>query len=67
MFPEFYKRREQILLHPEGFLCFNGRVIISPTPRSSVLDIHLAHLRTEKMKSFGRQTYWWPKIKADVS
>lgn len=41
-FPEFYKRREERSLHPERFLCFNSKVVVSLTCRSSVLDLPLS-------------------------
>ena len=67
-FLDFYKRRDEISVHPEGFLCLNDRIIIPPTLRSAILDdLHSAHLGADKMKSLARLTYWWPEIDGDIS
>ncbi|CAH8821629.1 unnamed protein product [Trichobilharzia szidati] len=67
-FPDFYKRRDEISVHPEGFLCLNDRIIIPPTLRSAILDdLHSAHLGADKMKSLARLTCWWPEIDADIN
>nr|CAH8830390.1 unnamed protein product [Trichobilharzia regenti]CAH8830393.1 unnamed protein product [Trichobilharzia regenti] len=67
-FPDFYKRRDEISVHPEGFLCLNDRIIIPQTLRYAILDdLHSAHLGADKMKSLARLTCWWPEIDADIN
>ncbi|VDQ09732.1 unnamed protein product, partial [Trichobilharzia regenti] len=58
-FPDFYKRRDEISVHPEGFLCLNYRTDISPTLRFEILDgLHSPHLEADKVKSLARLTCW---------
>ncbi|MBM6549361.1 RNase H-like domain-containing protein, partial [Streptococcus dysgalactiae] len=66
-FPQFYARRDELGVTPEGLLCWNDRVVIPPTLRSAILeDLHSGHLGVQKMKSLARCLCWWPEIDADI-
>jgi hypothetical protein len=67
-FPQFYSRREELSLTPDGILCLNDRIVIPPTLRTAVLnDLHSSHLGIDKMKSLARLTCWWPEINEDIT
>ncbi|CAH8568515.1 unnamed protein product [Dicrocoelium dendriticum] len=66
-FPQFYVRRDELCVTPDGLLCVNDRIVIPPTLRSAILtDLHSGHLGVEKMKSLARCLCWWPELNADI-
>jgi transposase InsO family protein len=66
-FPQFYARRDDLSVTPEGILCLNDRIIIPPSMRTYILnDLHSGHLGIEKMKSLARSLCWWPELDSDI-
>ena len=67
-YPQFYVKRDELAVTPDGLLCLNDRIVIPPTLRNAILqDLHSGHLGVDKMKSLARLTCWWPSIDADIS
>jgi transposase InsO family protein len=66
-FPQYYSRREEFSVTPDGILCLNDHVVIPPTLCDAVLeDLHSGHMGVEKMKALARLTCWWPNLNADI-
>ncbi|VDP33885.1 unnamed protein product [Schistosoma margrebowiei] len=61
-FPIYFSKRDELSTTPDGILCLNDHIVISPSLRKSVLeDLHSGHLGVEKMKTLAR-----PEINAEI-